>query len=62
MISLLFAAITGLVSIFWFLLTLGMLVQLWKDDGRESSNKILWTLGIVFFPILGPVVFMLSRR
>jgi hypothetical protein len=48
-----------IVSIVWLLLTIGVLVNLWRDKAGSGSSKVLWTLGILIFPILGPVLFLL---
>ncbi|RMG66305.1 MAG: hypothetical protein D6722_15230 [Bacteroidetes bacterium] len=48
-----------LISIAWFLITIGVLFNIWKKSSLETAPKILWTLGILFFPFLGPVAWIL---
>lgn len=48
-----------ILSIVWLFLTIGVLINLWRDKAGSSGSKILWTLGILLFPILGPVLFLL---
>lgn len=54
-----FTFLKAILSIFWLLLTIGVLVSLWRNRSLSSASKILWTLGVLFFPILGPVLFIL---
>lgn len=46
------------LSVFWFVLTLGVLVRIWRNHSDSGVNKVLWTLGILLFPFLGPVVWL----
>jgi hypothetical protein len=48
-----------ILSAVWLFLTIGVLVNLWRDGRSSNLNKVLWTLGILCFPILGPVGFLL---
>ena len=54
-----FPLLGSLIGIVWFLLTLGMLFNLWKESKKPTLNKILWTGGILFAPVLGPILYML---
>jgi len=54
-----FTLLKFLLSVFWLLLTIGVLVNLWRSEDRSSSYKLIWTLGILIFPFLGPLAFIL---
>ena len=54
-----FSLLKILLSAFWLLLTVGVLISLWRNPQTSSSNKLLWTVGVLIFPILGPVMFIL---
>jgi hypothetical protein len=62
MLTFILFVVKSILGILWFLLTLGVLVTVWKDDRRETLNKLLWTGGILFFPVLGPIVYMVSQK
>jgi hypothetical protein len=38
------------------------LVDLLGDEGRSTSNRVIWTLLIVFFPIGGVILYFLLGR
>ena len=38
------------------------LIDLLGDDGRSTANKALWTLMIVFMPLLGVVLYYFFGR
>lgn len=48
-----------LLSAVWLFLTFGVLINLWRDQGSSNLHKVWWSLGILLFPILGPVLFLL---
>lgn len=48
-----------LVGAVWLLITIGALFNIWKSDARATGNKVLWTVGILFFPFLGPLAWIL---
>lgn len=54
-----FSLLKILISLFWLLLTIGVLVSLWRNSKTKTSAKVLWTIGVLIFPILGPVMFIL---
>lgn len=62
MLTFILFVVKSILGILWFLLTLGVLVTVWRDDRRETLNKLLWTAGVLFFPVLGPVVYMVSQK
>lgn len=62
MLTFILFAVKSILGILWFLLTLGVLVTVWRDDRRETLNKLLWTTGVLFFPVLGPIVYMVSQK
>ena len=43
-------------------LDLVALVDLLGDEGRSTSNRVVWTLLIVFFPIGGVILYFLLGR
>ena len=52
----LFGAVWKVALFAFFLIAL---VGVWKHEGLETSKKILWTLGILFLPFLGPLLWFL---
>ena len=38
------------------------LVDLLGDDGRSTGNKVIWTLAVVFMPMLGVILYFLFGR
>lgn len=62
MLTFILFVVKSILGILWFLLTLGVLVTVWRDDRRETLNKLLWTTGVLFFPVLGPIVYMVSQK
>ena len=51
--------IKGLFSILWLVITIGALYNIWKGDSQTSMHKVLWTVGILVFPFLGPLAWIL---
>ncbi|WP_409286209.1 PLDc N-terminal domain-containing protein [Pontibacter sp. G13] len=47
-----------IIGVVWFLITIGALIYVWRSP-QSTSAKILWTLGIFFFPVLGPICWIL---
>lgn len=37
------------------------LADLFRRKGMSNIARVIWMLGIVFFPILGPITYMLFR-
>ena len=35
------------------------LVGVWRHEGIDTTKKVLWTLGILFLPFLGPLLWFL---
>ncbi len=54
-----FALIKFVLAAVWFLLTIGVLVNVWRNPATSMGHKLLWTAGVLFFPVLGPVAFIL---
>ncbi len=54
-----FVIIKFAISILWFVLTIGVLVNVWKEGKQETLGKLLWTVGVLAFPVLGPVIWLL---
>ncbi len=51
----------GVCGLIWLILAALALSDLWKS-GRTQGDKILWTVVIVVFPILGSVSYYLFGR
>lgn len=51
---------------FWgtvvIVLDLFALIDLLGDEGRSTTNRVLWTLVIVFFPVGGVILYFLFGR
>jgi len=45
-----------------FVLSLWALVDILKSRFRESTNKIVWLLVILFIPILGVILYFIIGR
>ncbi len=43
----------------WLLVTIGVLVNIWQRSQQSTLNKVLWTVGILLFPFLGPLAWIL---
>jgi hypothetical protein len=43
----------------WLLVTIGVLINIWQRSQQSSLSKVLWTLGILLFPFLGPLAWIL---
>ncbi|MEZ4772615.1 MAG: PLDc N-terminal domain-containing protein [Bacteroidia bacterium] len=54
-----FTLIKFAVSVLWFVLTIGVLVNIWRESNKETIAKLLWTVGVLVFPVLGPVIWIL---
>ncbi|MCB0837183.1 MAG: PLDc N-terminal domain-containing protein [Bacteroidetes bacterium] len=54
-----FGIIKFAISILWFVLTIGVLVNIWKEGKQETIGKLLWTVGVLAFPVLGPIIWIL---
>ena len=49
------------VSVLGFLFWLWMLIDCLTKE-RDSTNRIVWTLVIIFLPCLGPLLYFLLRK
>jgi len=47
------------IKILWFLITIGVLVNIWQRNNLETLSKLLWSAGVFFMPFIGPIVYML---
>lgn len=47
-------------SILFLALHLAALVLLWRATRRSHLSKVLWTIGIVFFPLLGALGWLVT--
>ncbi|MEZ4827823.1 MAG: PLDc N-terminal domain-containing protein [Bacteroidia bacterium] len=54
-----FTLIKFAISVLWFVLTIGVLVNIWRESNKETISKLLWTVGVLVFPVLGPVFWIL---
>ena len=54
-----FGIIKFAISILWFVLTIGVLVNIWKEGKQETIGKLLWTVGVLAFPVLWPIIWIL---
>ncbi|MDX2250005.1 MAG: PLDc N-terminal domain-containing protein [Bacteroidia bacterium] len=54
-----FTLIKFAISVLWFVLTIGVLVNIWRESNKETIAKLLWTVGVLAFPVLGPVIWIL---
>jgi hypothetical protein len=54
-----FGIMSTLISIVWFLITIGVLVNVWQRKTMETITKLLWTFAVLVMPLLGPVLYML---
>ncbi|TXK33872.1 PLDc_N domain-containing protein [Pontibacter qinzhouensis] len=48
----------GIPAILW----LWALVDLLKSDFKNQTNKLVWTLVIIFLPVLGALLYLLIGR
>ncbi len=51
--------IFGLLNLILLVLVLS---QIWQSHTQSQSSKILWTLGVVFFPFLGSLLWLFIGR
>jgi len=51
-----------LIKIAWLVITVAILLAIWRDKGVQNSSKLLWTLAILFLPALGPVLWLLFGK
>lgn len=54
-----FTLIGGLISLVWFLITIGVAYNILVKSNQTGSYKLLWVLGILLFPFLGPLAWIL---
>ncbi|MEO0470169.1 MAG: PLDc N-terminal domain-containing protein [Bacteroidota bacterium] len=54
--------INFILSAIWFLITVGVIVNIWQQTGFDTLKKLLWTAGVVMFPFLGSIIYMLTQR
>lgn len=50
--------IIALISII-FLIPLFALIDILRNQFKDSSNKIIWALIVLFFPVLGGILYFL---
>mgnify|MGYP003579109950 CR=1 FL=1 len=50
--------IIALISVI-FLIPLVALIDILRNQFKDSSNKIIWALIVLFFPILGGILYFL---
>ena len=43
----------------WLLVTIGVLINIWQRSQQPVLGKVLWTVGILLFPFLGPLAWIL---
>lgn len=48
-----------IIGVLWFLLTIGVLYNIWKKGQQDTLQKLLWTIGILAFPFLGPLAWII---
>ncbi len=51
-----------LIKIVWLVITVAVLLAIWRDKGVQNSIKLLWTLAILFLPVLGPALWLLFGK
>ncbi len=54
-----FGLIGFIISAVWLIITLGVLYNIWVESSLENTPKVLWTLGILIAPFLGPLAWIL---
>ncbi|WP_035758116.1 PLD nuclease N-terminal domain-containing protein [Hugenholtzia roseola] len=55
-------ATSGIFSLLWAALAIYALYTLWTS-AADSTAKVLWSLGIFFFPFIGAILyFVLGRK
>ncbi|MEL6624356.1 MAG: PLDc N-terminal domain-containing protein [Bacteroidota bacterium] len=59
MFSFLGSVIGSILTIVWFLLTIGVLFNIWKESKKTTFSKVAWTGFILFAPIFGSIMYML---
>ena len=52
----------GCCGIVWLVLAATALLDIWKRDGEDDTNKVLWTAIIVFVPIAGAIAYHLFKK
>ncbi|MCU0270230.1 MAG: SHOCT domain-containing protein [Acidimicrobiales bacterium] len=45
----------------WIWVFISCISDLFRDHQESGVSKVLWTIFLVFFPILGPLVYLLVR-
>ena len=53
-----FGLLKTLISVAWLLFTIAVLVTVWRDKTATTGSKVLWTLAVLFFPIVGPIAYL----
>lgn len=54
-----FTLIGGLIGLVWFLITLGVAYNIVVKSNQSGTFKLLWIVGILLFPFLGPLAWIL---
>ena len=47
-----------LVKIAWIVLTIAIMIKIWRNDQTEITTKLLWTLLIVMLPVIGIIIWL----
>lgn len=53
----------GLLKFLWLIITVVVLYNIWSEKATEITVKLMWTLVILFLPVLGPILWLwIGRR
>ena len=52
----------GLLGLFWVVLVIYVLYTLWTRSRLTEGTKIIWTIIILIFPVLGLILYALFGR
>ncbi|MEM6804984.1 MAG: hypothetical protein AAF696_26545 [Bacteroidota bacterium] len=55
-----FILIALFLIIVWLMLTPGSLMEIWGASTLGTGVKFIWTGAVIFFPILGSVIWILD--
>lgn len=58
LINYFFSATGGVISTVIFIFAVYTLFKVWNSK-KNNSTKVLWTLIVLFFPIIGPLAYLL---
>lgn len=51
-----------LINLLLFILLIWAIVDLVRSEFKDSTNKIIWALVIIFVPLIGPVLYLVIGR